>query len=46
MMISRFAKRADRGAAFVEMVVMTPLLLILLIGLMEVGRYGDYVTNR
>jgi Flp pilus assembly protein TadG len=38
-------KRAQAGSALVEFVVILPLLLILLIGLTEVGRIGDYAIR-
>ncbi|BDE07008.1 hypothetical protein WPS_22840 [Vulcanimicrobium alpinum] len=38
-------QRASRGAALVELVLIAPLTLIVLIGLIEIGRYGDYVIR-
>lgn len=38
-------RRTDAGTAIVEMVVISPLLLFILIGLIEVGRYGDYAIR-
>lgn len=37
--------RFQRGSALVELVVISPLLLILLIGLIEVGRIGNYAIQ-
>ncbi len=39
--IARALCSADRGQAFAEMAVITPLLLLLLIGLVEIGRYAQ-----
>jgi Flp pilus assembly protein TadG len=41
----RWLKSADKGSAIVEMVVIAPVLLFLLIGLIEVGRIGDYAIR-
>ncbi len=38
-------KNTSAGSAIVEMIVVAPLLLILLIGLIEVGRIGDYAIR-
>lgn len=38
-------KRADRGSALVEMTLIAPLLLILLLGLIEAGKAGDYAIR-
>jgi len=38
-------RRADRGSALIEMVLITPLLLTLLLGLMEAGKIGDYAIR-
>jgi Flp pilus assembly protein TadG len=38
-------KRTSRGSALAELVVIAPLLLLLLIGLIEVGRIGDYAIR-
>jgi Flp pilus assembly protein TadG len=40
-MLARSA-RADGGSAIAEMAVMAPMLVLLLIGLVEVGRYAQY----
>jgi Flp pilus assembly protein TadG len=40
--------RADAGAATVEMALVAPILILLMMGIIEVGRYADYtikVTN-
>jgi len=37
--------RSERGSAIVELVVIAPLLLLLLIGLIEVGRIGNYAIQ-
>lgn len=42
---TRALAHANRGAALVEMVVIAPLLLLLLIAIVEVGRYGDYAIK-
>jgi Flp pilus assembly protein TadG len=39
------AKRGRRGAALVEMVVVTPILLLVLIGLVEAGQAGDFAIR-
>ncbi|MGH7684744.1 MAG: TadE/TadG family type IV pilus assembly protein, partial [Vulcanimicrobiaceae bacterium] len=38
-------KRADRGTALAEMALIAPLLLILLLGLIEAGKVGDYAIR-
>ncbi len=38
-------KRAERGSALVEFALIAPLLLILLLGLIEAGRAGDYAIR-
>lgn len=38
----RALRRSDAGSALAEMAVIAPLLLLLLIGLVEVGRYAHY----
>jgi Flp pilus assembly protein TadG len=39
------SKRGRRGSALVELVVVTPLLLLVLIGLVEAGRAGDFAIQ-
>lgn len=38
-------KHAERGSALVEMTLIAPLLLILLLGLIEAGKVGDYAIR-
>lgn len=38
----RFVAHGERGTALAEMVVVMPLLLTMLIGFVELGRYADY----
>ncbi len=38
----RALRSADKGSALAEMAIIAPLLVLLLIGLMEVGRFGNY----
>lgn len=38
----RAPSRAENGSALAEMAIIAPLLVLLLIGLMEVGRFGNY----
>ena len=42
MLKMRSLAHADDGAALTELVIVAPLLLILLIGLIEVGRFAQY----
>lgn len=35
----------ESGSAFAEMAIVLPLLVLVLIGLMEAGRYGDYTVR-
>ncbi len=41
-MTRRFAQGTDRGAAAVELAVVMPLLIFLVMGLVDVGRYTYY----
>ena len=43
--MTRWLTHADAGSALAELVIITPLLLILLIGLIDVGRLGDYAIR-
>jgi Flp pilus assembly protein TadG len=38
----RSLRESDSGSALAEIVIVLPMLVILLIGLIEVGRYGNY----
>lgn len=38
-------KHAERGSAIIEMAFIIPLLLILVLGLVEAGRLGDYAIH-
>jgi Flp pilus assembly protein TadG len=38
-------KRADKGTALAEMALIAPLLLMLLLGLIEAGKVGDYAIR-
>lgn len=42
---NRAAGRRSRGSAIAEMVVIAPLLLLILVGLIEAGRIGDYAIK-
>lgn len=39
------AKHATRGAAAAELALVAPMLILLMIGIFEVGRYADYAIK-
>lgn len=45
MHLRKLITRADSGAALAELVLVAPLALLVLIGLIEVGRFGDYIIR-
>jgi Flp pilus assembly protein TadG len=43
--VARSAAACDSGSALAEMAIVLPLLVLLLISLIEIGRFGDYTIR-